>query len=30
MQKSEIHVGKEYALLEGRGSDAPIRELNIR
>lgn len=24
MQKSEIQVGKEYALREGKGPDAPV------
>ena len=29
MQKSEIHVGKEYALREGRNPDAPIQRIKI-
>ena len=29
MQKSEIQVGKEYALREGKGPDAPIHRVKI-
>lgn len=29
MQKSEIQVGKEYALREGKGPDAPVHRVKI-